>query len=118
MSLTYWKGSASPAKRGEGKGRNIGPRYEGEKMSLFGSVPWKAFTQFIPVLVDIIFKVRGDDGTEKEQKEINELKAKMKTLDAEINSIFKGLRVIIVGILVIFLVSVSALVVGIIAMSK
>ena len=87
-------------------------------MSLFGSVPWKAFTQFIPVLVDIIFKVRGDGASDKEQKEINELKAKIKTLDGEINPIFKGLRVIIVGILVIFLISVSALVVGIIAMSK
>ena len=87
-------------------------------MSLFGLLPLKAFTQFIPVLMDVIFKARGGGGTEKEQKEIDELKAKMKVLDADISSIFKSLRVIIVGMLVIFFISVSALIVGIIAMSK
>ncbi len=87
-------------------------------MGLFGLVPWKAFTQVVPLLVDIVFKVRGNSGLEQEQKEINELKSKVKALDGEIGSVYKGLRVLIVGMLVTLLVSVSALVVGIIAMSR
>ena len=87
-------------------------------MSLFGLVPWKAFTQVVPLLVDIVFKVRSNNGSEQEQKEINELKEKVKALDCEIGSIYKGLRILIVGMLVTLLVSVAALVVGIIAMSR
>ena len=87
-------------------------------MSLFGLVPWKAFTQVVPLLVDIVFKVRGNSGIEQEQKEINELKARIKALDGEINSLYKGLRILIVGMLVTLLISISALVVAIIAMSR
>ena len=87
-------------------------------MIFFRSVMWRAFVKVIPLLVDIVFNVRGSAGIEKDQKDIGELKAKLKTFDGEIDSLYRGLRILIVGLLVVFLVSVSALVVGIIAVSK
>jgi hypothetical protein len=87
-------------------------------MGFFGAVPWKTAASVIPLLVDLVFKTRCSGNGEKEQKEINELKAQIKTLDSEIGSLYKGLRIIIAGLCVVFLIAVAALIIGIIAVSK
>lgn len=85
-------------------------------MGLFGLIPWKTFTQVVPLLADIVFKVKNSGDIDKEQKEINELKASLKTLDGDMSALYKGMRILIVGMLVIFFISAAALILGIIGM--
>jgi len=86
-------------------------------MALFG-IPWKAFTLAVPVLADIVCRVKGGDDMEKGHKDINELKAKALKLEAEMDSLYKALRVIIVVLPVLAVISISALVIAIVAVSK
>jgi hypothetical protein len=88
-------------------------------MGFFAAVPWKSLAGAVPLLIDLMFKSRVVSGdAEKEQKEINELKAQIKALDSEIASLCKGLRIIITMSCVVFLIAVAALIIAIIAVSK
>lgn len=86
-------------------------------MGFFGAVPWKAVANAVPLLADILFKARCS-GNEEKEKEINELKAQIKTLDSEIGSLYKGLRIVAVGSFVVLLIALAALIIGIVAVSK
>jgi hypothetical protein len=90
----------------------------GKCMGFFGAVPWKAAASVIPLLVETVFKVKNSGGLDKEQKEIDELKAQVKTLDSEIGSLYKGVRLIVAGLCIVFVIAVAALIVGIVALSK
>jgi len=87
-------------------------------MGLFGLIPWKAFTQAVPLLVDIIFNVKAGGELEQEHKDIAEIKARLKTIEADACSIYKAMRVLIVGMIVAFFIAISALVLAIVALAK
>jgi len=86
-------------------------------MGFFGAVPWKTVASVIPLIAETVFKAKSSGNAEKD-KEINELKAQIKTLDSEIGSLYKGLRILVAGLCVVFVIAVAALVIGIIAVSK
>ena len=87
-------------------------------MSIFAAVPWKAVASAVPLLADLVFRSDISCAAEKEQKEIEALKAQLKTIDSEINSLYKAAKILLAGLIVVFLVAVSALIVGIVAMSN
>jgi type IV secretory pathway component VirB8 len=87
-------------------------------MGFLGAVPWRAAASVIPLIVETVFKTKCSGGSEQELKEINELKAQVKTLESEIVSLNKGVRLIIAGLCVVFVIAVAALVIAIVAVSK
>lgn len=85
-------------------------------MSIFAAIPWKAVAAAVPLFTDIFLKAKGIQSEgEAQRKELLELKARMETLDSEIGSLYKGLRIVLIFLAATFLVAVTALVIAVLA---
>jgi hypothetical protein len=90
---------------------------EESKMSIFNKIPWKVIGGFVPALAEIAKQAKDYAGN-GEISEIEELKKRVASLEAEKDSICKSFKFMLVSGIVIFLISVAGLVLGIIALAR
>ncbi|MHB9155852.1 MAG: hypothetical protein ACYC5N_09230 [Endomicrobiales bacterium] len=86
-------------------------------MNIFRFISWKAVAGVMPILLEV-FKHAKEYVGGGENPEIEELKQRVKHLQFEQESIFRFIKTAVACLVILFIISLSALVLGIIALSR